>query len=351
MTGSTMDLPRFLSCFKIRFSVVPFTKDFAMHRTVVLAATFFGVIVSAIQGRAQYGTEDGIQGTGNITLERTAERMRMQVNVLAKSSKDLSDALTKLKAQRAKAEKQLQTLGAIKESVKFSDPHLDVSQDDTQRQMQMMMRQRMAQRGKKRADKDAGTKIIKVTMKLTAERPLKATDPTGLLLEANKLQDAIKAADLGGAKDAEEPTPEEAEASEEMDNMQMNFGGQQGPKPGEPEFIFLAKIADADREKARVDAFKAAKEEAAQLAKSADIQLGDLTRLSKQMSGAGIYGGDGDSDDVQVYYNRGMGQMFRQYANGREESSEAVGMTPGTLKFRVGITATFAIKSSAAGTK
>lgn len=317
-----------------------------MRRNFLLAVSI--VIVGTPYGLAQYGggLEDGIQGTGNITLERSADRMRMQVVLLAKSTKDLPDALSKLKAQRGKVEKQLQTLGVIKDSVKFGDPHVDTSQDDPNRRMQVMMRQRMNRQRGKKPEKEKEVKIVKLKMNLMADFPLKGADSTALLMESTKLQDAIKAADLGGLKEAEEPTAEEAEMEEEGEEPDFNYGNQNGPKPGEAQFIFLTRISDADLEKARSDAFKAARAEAGQLAKAADIQLGDLVRLGRSYGG-GVDADDVDGDEYQAYYNRGFGQMLRRYQNREaDEVAEAVGISPGKLKFRVGVMASFAIKSS-----
>ena len=309
-----------------------------MRRTLLMASTLICVTISAIESRAQISSEEGIQGTGAVVLERPAERMRMQIKVIAKSSKDLPDALAKLKAQRAKVEKQMATLGAIKESVKFGDPRVDESQDENQRQIEMMMRQRMSQSGRKKPAKAVLSKPVRVAMKLTAEWPLKPGDAVSQLVESRKLQDAIKAADLGGQKDVEEPSAEEAELAEELEG-QMQFGGQNGPKPGEPAFIVLAQIPAADREKALAEAFQSAKAEAVLLAKAAEIQLGALRSLN---STGGI-----DPDDTESYqhmYNRPYASMIRPHMRGNNDASEAIGPSPGTLKFRVGVSASFAIK-------
>ncbi len=311
-----------------------------MQRALLMASMLFFVAISALEGRAQISPEVGIQGSGSVVLERPAERMRMQIELLAKSSKDLPDALAKLKALRAKAEKQMVTLGAIKDSVKFGDPRVDESQDDNQRQIAMMMRQRMSQPGKKKPAKEVLSKPVKVAMKLTAEWPLKPADGVSQLVESRKLQDAIKAADLGGQKEAEAPSAEEAELAEEMED-QMNYGGRNGPKPGEAAFVFLAPIPTADREKALAEAYQSAKAEAAQLAKAAEIQLGALRSLNST--------GAVDTEVMEGYqnmYNSSFAGMLRHQMRGNNDSNEAVGPSPGVLKFRVGVSAWFAIKPS-----
>lgn len=307
-------------------------------KRILFATSVCVILFSALDVRAQYSSEVGIMGSGQVVLERPADRMRMQIDVLAKSTKDLPDAVAKLKARQAKAEKQLETLGAIKDSIKFAEVRIDESQDDNQRQIQMMMRQRMASGRGKKPTKEALAKPIKVAMKLTAEWPLQGGDATAQLVSTKKLQDAIKAADLGGLKDAEEPTAEEAEAAEEADMEMMSYGGRQGPKPGEPAFIFSTKIAPADMEKARSDAYRSAKQEATQLAKAADMEIGPLRSLH---ASNGV--DTDDSESYQYMYNSGYGNMLRRQMNG-SESGEAIGASPGLLKYRVGVTASFEIK-------
>ena len=316
-----------------------------MQRSLLLAAICFGTL-PALELHAQLSSEQGIQGAGSVVMERPADRMRMQIDLLAKSTKDLPDAIAKLKAQRAKVEKQLETLGAVKESIKFAEPRVDDSQDDSQRQMEMMMRQRMMAggRGKKPGKQVALEKPVKIALKLTADWPLKAGDPVNQLLEVRKLQDAIKAADLAGQKDAAEATAEEAELAEEMEEPEMYMGGRQGPKPGEPAFIFTTRVPAADREKGLAEAFQNAKSEATSLAKAAAIELGPLLSLQ---SSAGLDSDDGES--YQQMYNSPFGNLMRSHQRGNNDPGEAFGPSPGILKYRVGVMASFAIKSAPAG--
>ena len=289
---------------------------------------------------AQISVESGVHGSGSVVLERPAERMRMQIDLLAKS-KNLADAITKLKSQKAKVEKQLDSLGATKESIKFGEVRLDESQDDEQRQMQMMMRQRMSQRrGKRHAEKESQGKPVKLTLRLTAEWSLKSKDAIGLLLETQKLHEAIKAADLAGLKESQEPTAEEAEVAEESEEMDMVYNSRQGPKQGEPVFLYFATIPAADREKALAEAFAAAKSEATRLAKAAEMELGPLRSLQSGASANDF----SDEDSVQQLYNSGMGNLFRHELSNRHRGHDAIGPTPGLLKFHTDVTVLFAIK-------
>ncbi len=306
----------------------------------LLLVSFSAVVVPAANTHAQLSSEEGIHGAGEVVLERKPELMRLQVNLLAKG-KDLPEAIARLKTRRTKVEKQLETLGAAKGSVKFGDVELDQAQDDQQRQMETMMRQRMAQKrgGKRPAEKEVSVKPVKVMLNMTAEWPLKEAEGAEMLLSSKKLQDAIKAADLGGMKDSEEPTPEEAELAEEMEEMASGFGGREGPKPGEPVFVFVARISAVDREQALAEAFREAKQEAAQLAKAAELELGALRSLR---GGGGIEADNGD--DYRMLYNSPFQAALRHQMSGHDRTGEAIGVSPGPLKFKVTVTAAFAVK-------
>ena len=171
-----------------------------------------------------------------------------------------------------------------------------------------------------------GTRAFAVKSQPSALEEEKGADTADLLVTSKKLQDAIKAADLAGAKDAEEPSPEEAELFEEMDEMANAFNNQQGSKPGELVFVFVAKISAADREKAMAEAFRSAKQDAAQLAKAADLELGPLRSLQ---GGEGIEAEDGA--DYRMLDNTPFGRAMRQQMVGHDHTDEAIGAGPGIL--------------------
>jgi uncharacterized protein YggE len=305
-----------------------------MHRVLltVAALCLAGLPLVSLQAQ-ELASGGGIQASGMATIERPAEVMRMQVEILAKSAKDLPDALAKLKTRRTKVEKVLESLGADKKAVTFGELRIDESQDANVARMEMMMHQRLSQRGKK-PTKDVVAKPVRVAMRLTAEWRLKEGDATSQLLESKKLQDAIKAADLAGVKETEEQTAEEAEIAEEMEEpMVQTWGGQNQPKPGEPQFTFTAKIPAADREKAMAEAFRKARAEAEQLAKAAEVGLG---RLQSVQANSAV-----DAEDFEVYRQYGL-----PYHGGADQSKgdDATGLKPGMLKLRVGVTVSFAIK-------
>lgn len=302
-----------------------------MHRVVFTVAALC-LPLASLQAQ-ESAAVSGIQASGVATIERPAEVMRMQVEILAKSAKDLPDALAKLKTRKTKVEKVLESLGVEKTSITFGELRIDESQDANLGRVEMMMQQRLLQRGKK-ATKAVVAKPVRVAMALTAEWRLKESDATSQLLESKKLQDAIKAADLAGMKEAEEQTAEEAEIAEEMEEpMVQAWGGQNQAKPGEPQFTFAAKIPAADREKAMAEAFRKARTQAEQLAKAADVGLG---RLQSMQANSAV-----DAEDFEVYRQYGL-----PYRGGPDQSKgdDATGLKPGMLKLRVGVTVSFAIQ-------
>jgi len=285
-----------------------------------------------------------VSGSGAATIERQAETLRMNVELLAKG-KDLKDALAKLAERRQAAEEQLKKLGADAKSIKFGEPHISAGQNNQQAQMQMMMRQRMTQKqrgGRGGAAKPAVTPPVTVALPLVAGWPLKAESPEQLLLASHALEEKIKGADLAGRTAAEELSPEEAELAEEAeeDDSMVYMNGQQGPKPGEPRFVYVSQISAADRDKAYAEAFERAKASADRLAKAASAELGALQHLS----GGGDASVDSDSFDEWNGYEYQMFRRMQRTTSATDDELEAVGPRPGALKFQVNVMASFALK-------
>lgn len=291
--------------------------------------------------RAQFGDLGGpgtISGTGVAQIERLPEVMRMRVVVTAKGG-TLEEALAALKDKTDAAKSQLATLRAEKGSVTLDSPQIAAENSDPRRQMEMMMAQRL-RGGKRSAKKEETKQPVAVSTTLTAEWPLQTKTAEELLVAATALQDKIKAADLAGAKEASQLTPEEQEALEEMESQGYNPYGDQVAKPGEPIFLFVAAIADADREKAEAEAYQKAKQNAARLAKAAGAGLGKLQSLA----GTSQPGVD-ESEYANPYggYNMAAYRMLQaMQAGGQPDSeSEAIGTTPAKVIYRVTMTAGF----------
>jgi len=303
----------------------------------VAVAMFLFPRTSAAQlgGQFENGT---ISGTGVVEIKRPSDVLRMTVQVIVKG-KDLKEALAKLKERRTTLAKQLETLGAIKDSISLGEPQLDAGRSASQRRMEMLVTQRMRQSGK-------GTKKPKavlpttVTLSLTAEWPLAGTGSEERLLAAHDIQEKIKAADVGGLKESEKLTPEEEELQEEMQD-QFNFGMDQDAKPGEPVFVYISRVSPQDREKAVSEAFRKAKDEAAALARAAGEQLGELRSLSSSNQSLTGLDGLGYESNPALYRYMQQATVLNQHGTA---GSEAVGASPGAVTYAVTVYAAFQVK-------
>ena len=300
---------------------------------VVTAACVMFVRTAAAQELPGLGMGN-VAGTGSVTIEHAPDVLRMQVDISAEG-KDIKEAISKLKEAENQARQKLTKLGAAESAITFGDPQ---AQNGSRRQqMERMIQMRTGRRPK--APKNQAPSVT-VSATLKAEWPLKGKTGDELLLESQDLQAKVKAADVsGGAKDAN-AAGEDQEAAEEA---QMSFGPDGQGNPHDPVFLFVSKISDDEREKARAEAFKKAKDDATRLAKAAGATLGALRFLS---SNAGPNIGDRYNETYnelppqyqRVFYglmNRGQGQG--------EEPAEAVGVQPGKVAYRVMVSASFAL--------
>jgi uncharacterized protein YggE len=292
---------------------------------------------------AQSQEKDTVTGVGFVRVQRPATALRMHVQLTAKG-KTLVEALARLKEQREAVAAQLEKLNAEKESIAFRNPAVSAAQNAQQRKIESLIAERMAARGKKVAK--PAKPLVTVTGMLTAQWPLEADSPEKLLLAAESLQEKIKAANLSGPKDAERLSPEEQELVEEAAGEDNDpFGRSSGSDeeqvvPGRPMFLYVARLAPKEREKAMAEAFAKARSQAGELAKAAGVQLGPLAGLSGQ-------GGKANTGDDMSSYNRRQ-YMYAQWmasqaaASGQEERpDEAVGPNPASLGFDFYVTATF----------
>jgi len=184
---------------------------------------------------------------------------------------------------------------------------------------------------------------------LTAEWPLTGDTTDKQLLAADALHEKVKAAELAGGKEAVKLSPEEQEVADEMAGQNAaNMGGEEPqPKPGEPRFVFVARLSPHDRQTALADAFAKAKSQAAELVKAAGAGLGPLTGLSGEAGGgmAGMNDSGGAFSSAIARYNT---EFLQQVAQTQSDSqgNEAVGTRPDGIAFDFVVNATFAIESA-----
>jgi uncharacterized protein YggE len=286
---------------------------------------------------AQSPYEPQVNSEGLVTLKRQPEVLRLQIELLAKGQ-DLKEALSKLKARREAARAKLLEFGANEKSIEFSESRLSSGKSDQRRQMEMMIRRRLEKKPKEEGEK-AKAEPITVGCTLTAEWPIKTQDADELLIFSHELEEKVKAADLGGRKDLAAKTPEEEEMDEETKQEMSSYSGEEGPQPGEPIFMFVARIPDDQRDKAMAEAFQKAKANAARLAKAAGAELGSLRSLSTRQQ-----------PDYQRMnrYNRAYGsyayELMQRYSPEDTTVDEAIGMEPGPVAFKIVVDASFLLK-------
>jgi hypothetical protein len=293
----------------------------------------------ASTGAAQFEQSNLVAGTGTATLTRMPETMRLQVSLIGRGA-TLKDALAALKDRTTRAQTQLISLGAEKESIKVGDARLSEMPNNRNSQMQMMMMQRM-KRGGKTKDKAPAAPPVLVTAQLSAQWKLSSKTSEELLLAIHPVQEKIKAADLAGSKEAEKLTPEQEEMLEEAEQNFM-YGSSDESKPGEPVFLFVSKVSEVEYEKALAEAFEKARTQATRLAKAAGSKLGSLKSLNNFGAAASGY----EDFESGLSYNspayRALQIARRQIAGlPNDESYEAIGVEPGMVKYNVSITAAF----------
>ena len=292
--------------------------------------------------RAQAPDESGtVAGNGVVTISRPPEIMRVQIALQGKGA-DLKAALAAVKARADAARKQLTTLGAGKESIKVDQAKIGAKNNQQQRQMQMMMMQRMRQ-GNKASKKPKTPDPVLVSAMLTAEWKLDSKSADDLLVAVHALQEKIRAADLAGTKDAEKLSPEQEELLEEMEANQNQYGSEDEPKPGEPVFIFVSRISEAERDKALAEAFQKAKVQAMRLAKAAGAELGDLYSLTGGSSSPNDYNSYGRYNQY-AYQTLQMARAEAGMEDDEGNDTEALGTEPGPVKINVTVRAAFDLK-------
>jgi uncharacterized protein YggE len=319
----------------------------------ILQATLAGLLAGGLlpsAALAQYGSMGGpvagsgageaVSGVGSAMVERPPAALRMHVELLGKG-KTLKEALEKLAEHRQAAELQLKALKADPGSIKLGRLTRSGVASQQRRQFEAMVMQRFSARGRELPEGLKMPVSFTVSMPLTAEWPLEAGSPEQMLLAAQSLQDKVKAADLGGTKEAESLSPEEQELAEEMSEM-MSRSGQEGIKPGEPYFFYVARISDEDRDKAFAEAFAKAREQASRLARAAGARLGPLVALSGQGSGSANYGDAAFDYETQQYIRRLAAQ--RGLSTGGDNPNETVAANPGSLMFMFSVRAMFRLQ-------
>ena len=275
-----------------------------------------------------------------VSIKRPPDTLRMQVQ-LSGHGKDVKDALAKLKSRRDAVKAKLVELGANKETVEVGEARAAVEDSSRRRQMEMMVQQRMRQQGR-RAPKKEETKPVSLSVEVKAEWALKGQNAEQLLIAAYDIQQKVTP-ELAKLNVAEEMSPEELELAEEMgQNMGMDDGQ---PKPGEPSFVYVARISGDELAKALASAYDKAKTQATQLSQAAGATLGPLEQLASHESMVDMENPfNGNSYRSNPYFYRAMVQQQQQPFKDSGGPTEAVGIDPSQVAVSITIVASFGLK-------
>ena len=298
-----------------------------------VAATM--VVVSTVRESVGQVSEPGqVYGTGTQVLNRRAETMRMRVDLIIRG-KDMKEAVARFKERKQAALTTLETLGAIKETVRLDDPQINQQMAQQQAQITGMIRDRTSGRTRKKANETSGP--VYLSASLQADWKLTGKNAEELMLAAHEIQENVKAADLSGVKDATKFSPEEEELQAEMSQMKYTpYGNQQ---PGQAQFIFVAKITEAEHEKLYADAFAKSREAAERLAKAASLKIVKLSSVTDNSRS------NFDTADMMSYRAMGYAQYaVPQMPEPLADTHEATGASPGKVSVHASITATFLVE-------
>jgi uncharacterized protein YggE len=274
-----------------------------------------------------------IAAAGAATVQRLPTSIRMTLSVSAKG-KTIEDALAKLKERREKLTAELQKLNADKKDIRVDNPAVSAAETDRQRQIEALVAERVG-KGKRPKGLEF-TPNFAVVCTMTVEWPLSAKTAEEFLVQSHALTEKIKAAEL--AKSDEKLTPEEEEVAAELAEQSRN--GRDNANAGEPQFVFVARLSDADRQKCFADAFAQAKKHAEELAKAAGVELGPLVGLSGQGTGSQQQNRD---ESYGGYSQRERPAAWPLSENSEPYSVESVAADPDSLSFNFEINAMFKI--------
>ncbi len=316
--------------------------------TVVAVSPAAGQYDSYSMGLGGSQPSHTVAGVGRVSLQRPPVALRMHIELPAKAG-TLKEALAKIQQRREAALLQLEALQVDAKTVKAGNPTLSAAESEQKKRMEQMIAARLRNRGQKVPPGLKMPQTITVSMTLTAEWTHKYDTPEQLLLRVEAIREKVKAAKLAGDQQEEKLSPEEEEIMEEMAMMSSRYDEPE-IKPGEPVFLFVSRITDAEREKAMTDAFAKAKANAQSVAKAAGMKLGPLVSLAGGGGGQPDLGDSPYGYEYERYIRRMMGQI-RGPDSDEEGTNEAFGPNPDAVAFTFYVQAMFGLgRPNAKGT-
>ncbi len=304
----------------------------------VIAAVAACVVGSAVVAAGPDASSSQVHGSGLAKVERLPEVMRLRVQLVAKKQ-SLTDALAALAERREAVKGVLPTLGALADTVTFESPQVIDGGKLAENYAQLAARMGRTKRGKKGAGPVLPTTA---TVVLTAEWPLEVADAEELIKVANELQSRIKEADLGGAKEAAQRTPEEEEIMAEIE--EMSYSGNEQQPLGVPTFTFVSKIDPKEKARLTAEAFGSAKADAAEIATAAGGRLGRVASINR-MATLNPMMAEMTAEWMSYGMRAGYGNPFGTAMPDRPKASdEAMSPTPAKVTYGIQVDAQFNVE-------
>lgn len=305
-------------------------------------------VVLALGTPAVQGREDlpgSVTSQGTAIIERLPEALRVEINLLAKG-RDYQEALANLKTRRAQAREWLASLGASENLLVFADPMIIPARPEIEPPHGLPV-EGLAPIPVpvQPSDGKAHRRVPAVMATLRADLPLKVADADELLLLVDDLQRKIKSADLGGVK----ALADDAQA------LAIPSCNACGSAPGDPAFVFVIRITEAERARLLDAAFANARANAAQLAQAAKRELGMLRSLTNAppdgpggLDAAAPLSGLLARDPSPASSFPGGPAEATSTPRTARNAEEAISFQPGRVRYRVSVSTTFALSPSTA---
>jgi hypothetical protein len=276
-----------------------------------------------------------VTATGSATIELSPERLRVKFRSHGEGAA-IKDAFAALRKQADKDKAFLRSLEADPESIRTGVPKVQsASEASQQKQMLNVLMQNggfgggmggggffqvaeaieVAPAGK--ADKDGLRKFV-TSAEISAEWPSKTQGVEELWVQREELSDKLKQRDVGGFLRINGLTAEQLDGIQvQLDENMMGMGFEQVYAGAQ--FSFVAAIPKQRRLLAMKQAFRNAKQNAEEIAASADRSLGPLLTV----------GAIDQTEYIMAQYAFAYGQQNDENTNSQHEISAP---SPGPLK-------------------
>ncbi len=238
---------------------------------------FAGLPASRLLADPLPADQPTVSVTATHMLTRKPTELVMQIELVGRAP-TLKQALGKLKDSTHRAEAALKILGALPDSITLGNPTDSGKAGTSQSRLEQMMRQRMLGMRGKRPQGLEVPETVTLSQPLTARWLLAGDDAAARLESAAALTKKITDADIAGVKSSD-ATLAEQELIEEAELLGQEYGEEEQAPAGTPSFFFMATISPEDRRQAMQSAFDRARQEAADLAAAAGMQLAGLARI------------------------------------------------------------------------